>query len=149
VVSAKNDLFENFLSRIFAVADARILSAKRQMIFGRSEYVLVSNSLMPFSKVGEQGEVMHLAKSGRLIVKLNAAGSGIRPGELLFDGSGKRVGKVVELLGPVTAPYASVIPMTDRTGRIVGSKVFSGGFAKSHGQSKGAGRSTRSRYKRK
>jgi hypothetical protein len=45
----------------------------------------------------------------------------------------------------VNAPYASVIPMTDRTGRIVGSKVFSAGFSKSHGQSRGSGRSTRSR----
>jgi RNA-binding protein len=136
---------ENFVSRIFAVADARILLVERQMIFGRSEYVIVSNSLMPFTKVEELGEVMHLAKSGRLIVKLNAAGAGIRPGDLLVDESGKRVGKVVELLGPVNAPYASVIPMTDRTGRIVGSKVFSAGFSKSHGQSRGSGRSTRSR----
>jgi RNA-binding protein len=107
--------------------------------------MIVSNSLMPFTKVEELGEIIHLAKSGRLIVKLNAAGSGIRPGELLVDGSGKRVGKVVELLGPVSAPYASAIPMTDRTGRLVGSKVFSGGFAKSHSKSKGTGRSTRSR----
>jgi RNA-binding protein len=136
---------ENFVSRIFAVADARILLVERQMIFGRSEYVIVSNSLMPFTKVGELGEVIHLAKSGRLIVKLNEAGAGIRAGELLVDGSGKRVGKVAELLGPVNAPYASVIPMTDRTGRIVGSKVFSAGFSKSHGQSRGSGRSTRSR----
>jgi RNA-binding protein len=121
------------------------LLVERQMIFGRSEYVIVSNSLMPFTKVGELGEVMHLAKSGRLIVKLYVARAGIRPGELLVDGSGKRVGKVVELLGPVNAPYASVIPMTDRTGRIVGSKVFSGGFSKFLGQSKGSGRRTRSR----
>lgn len=71
------------------------------------------------------GEVMHLAKSGRLIVKLNAA-SGARPGELLMDGSGRRVGKIIELIGPVSAPYASVIPMTDRTARLAGAKVFSG-----------------------
>jgi hypothetical protein len=80
---------ENFLSRIFVVADARILLVERQMIFGRSEYVIVSNSLMPFTKVEELGEVMHLAKSGRLIVKLNAAGAGIRAGELLVEGSGQ------------------------------------------------------------
>ncbi|HEX7032512.1 MAG TPA: Gar1/Naf1 family protein [Nitrososphaera sp.] len=92
---------------------------------------------MPLTKVGEIGEVMHLAKSGRLIVKLNSAGAGIKAGELLVDGSGKRVGKVAELIGPVSAPYASVIPMTDRTRRLVGSKVFSGGFvkpARSHGK---------------
>lgn len=73
---------------------------------------------------------MHLAKSGRLIVKLNAAGAGVKAGELLVDGSGKRVGRVAELIGPMSTPYASVISMTDRTSRLVGIKIFSGGFAK-------------------
>ncbi|MEP0826652.1 MAG: hypothetical protein HRF40_14340 [Nitrososphaera sp.] len=85
-----------------------------------------------------------MAKSGRLIVKLNAAGTGIKAGELLIDGSGKRVGKVAELIGPVSAPYASVIPMTDRTSRLVGSKVFSGGFVKTfRSQGKGSGKRSR------
>ena len=77
--------------------------------------------------VGEIGEVMHLARSGRLIVKLT---SEARPGEILVDSAGKRVGKIAELIGPVKAPYASVIPMTDRTARLVGAKVFSAGMAK-------------------
>lgn len=88
---------------------------------------------MPLTKLDDVGEIMHLARSGRLIVKLNTAGADkVRPGELLIDGSGRKVGRVVELLGPVNAPYASVIPMTDRTSRLVGSKVFSGGFGKLH-----------------
>ncbi|AIF84111.1 RNA-binding protein involved in rRNA processing [Candidatus Nitrososphaera evergladensis SR1] len=79
-------------------------------------------------QMGEIGEVMHLAKSGRLIVKLNAAGAtGIRPGEVLIDSAGRRVGRISELIGPVNAPYASVIPMTDRTARLTGAKVFAGG----------------------
>lgn len=78
-------------------------------------------------EVGEIGEVMHLAKSGRLIVKLNAAGAGIKPGEVLIDSAGRRVGRIAELIGPVSAPYASVIPMTDRTARLAGAKVFAGG----------------------
>jgi len=99
---------------------------------------------MPVTKVGEIGEVMHLAKSGRLIVKLNAASAGIRAGELLVDGTGKRVGKVAELIGPVSAPYASVIPMTDRNSRLVGTKIFSGGFVrKTSSQGKGFGRRSR------
>ena len=77
--------------------------------------------------VGEIGEVMHLARSGRLIIKLTAEA---RPGEILVDSAGKRVGKIAELIGPVKAPYASVIPMTDRTARLVGAKVFSAGMAK-------------------
>jgi RNA-binding protein len=86
---------------------------------------------MPITKVDDVGEIMHLARSGRLIVKLSSAGvRKVKPGELLIDGSGRKVGRVVELLGPLSTPYASVIPMTDRTSRLVGSKVFSGGFAK-------------------
>lgn len=106
--------------------------------------MIASGSLMSFTNVGEIGEIMHLAKSGRLIVKLNAAGAGVRAGELLVDGSGKRVGRVAELIGPVSAPYASVIPMTDRTSRLVGAKVFSGGFAKTfRSQGRGSGRRSR------
>ena len=84
---------------------------------------------MNSTKVGEIGEVMHLAKSGRLIVKLNSAGAELHAGDLIVDASGKRVGRVSELIGPVSSPYASVIPMTDRTGRLAGNKVFSGGSA--------------------
>jgi RNA-binding protein len=91
-----------------------------------------SDQNMPLTKAYDDvGEVMHLARSGRLIVKLNPASADrVKPGELLIDGSGKRIGRVIELLGPVRTPYASAIPMTDRISRLVGSKVFSGGVAK-------------------
>jgi RNA-binding protein len=95
------------------------------------------------TEVGEIGEVLHLAKSGRLIVKLSGAGTGIRPGEMLVDAAGRRVGKISELIGPVSAPYASVIPMTDRTARLVGTKVFAGGPARPQGQRRDKGRRQR------
>lgn len=86
---------------------------------------------MPITQAEEVGEIIHLARSGRLIVKLNASGAErVKSGELLIDGSGKKVGRVAELIGPVRTPYASVITMTDRTSRLVGSKVFGAGFAK-------------------
>ena len=47
----------------------------------------------------ESGEVMHLAKSGRLIVKLGTAGKETKSGELLVDENGKRIGKVIEVIG--------------------------------------------------
>jgi RNA-binding protein len=85
----------------------------------------------------EIGEVVHLARSGRLIVKLYTPNNDrLKPGDLLIDGSGRRVGRVVELLGPVSSPYASVIPMTDRTSKLAGSKVFNGGYAKMPRRSK-------------
>src|SRR5215208_4420854 len=90
--------------------------------------MVISNQLMPITQAEEVGEIIHLARSGRLIVKLNAVGAErVKSGELLIDGSGRKVGKVAELIGPVRTPYASVITMTDRTSRLVGSKVFSGG----------------------
>src|SRR5918911_373209 len=92
--------------------------------------MIASSWHMPVTKLGEIGEVMHLAKSGRLIVKLNKQGASTKAGELLVDGSGKKVGRVAELIGPVRAPYASVIPMTDRTNRLIGCKIFSGGLAR-------------------
>jgi RNA-binding protein len=104
--------------------------------------MIASDWHMTLTKVGEIGEIMHLAKSGRLIVKLNVAGAGVKAGELLVDVSGKRVGKVAELIGPVSSPYASVIPMTDRTSRLIGAKMFSGGFAKTfRSLGRGSGRS--------
>jgi RNA-binding protein len=106
--------------------------------------MIASTWLMSLTNVGEIGEIMHLAKSGRLIVKLNAAGASIRAGELLVDGSGKRVGRIAELIGPVSAPYASVIPMTDRTSRLVGAKVFSGDYSgTSRSQGRGSGHRSR------
>jgi RNA-binding protein len=74
------------------------------------------------------GEVMHLTKSGRLIVRLRKDVKHIKNGELLVDANGKRIGKVIELIGPVKAPYASVAPSTDRIKKIIGTSIFSGGF---------------------
>ncbi len=70
---------------------------------------------------------MHLAKSSRLIVRLlGSSGKETRPGEILVDQKGKGVGKVLEVIGPVAAPYASVIPLTDRTNKVLGEKVYRG-----------------------
>ena len=60
------------------------------------------------------GVLMHRAKSGRLIVKLSRE---VRPGAFLFDGEKRKLGKVVELIGPVKAPYASVGVISSRTGK--------------------------------
>jgi len=74
---------------------------------------------------------MHLAKSSRLIVRLIGSGKEIRSGEILVDQKGRGVGKVVEVIGPVAAPYASAIPLTDRTSKIVGIKVYRGRSSRS------------------
>jgi RNA-binding protein len=72
----------------------------------------------------EVGEILHLAKSGRVIVKLEKK---VNTGEILLDSKGKKVARVVELIGSVKAPYASAIPMTDRIKKYVGTKMYRGG----------------------
>ncbi len=69
----------------------------------------------------EAGTVLHLAKSGRLIVK---AASLVHDGAFLVDENGRRAGKVMETIGPVSSPYLSVQPATERIERIIGTKVF-------------------------
>jgi RNA-binding protein len=71
----------------------------------------------------EAGEVIHIAKSGRLILKLGK-GIDLKPGESLFDDAGKKVGRVTELIGLVRAPYASVLLVDNRIKGTSGSKLF-------------------------
>ncbi len=68
------------------------------------------------------GVVLHLAKSGRLIVK--ASVTDIKVGTLLYDMKGKRVAKVAEVFGPVKEPYLSCIPLTDRVKKLEGQEVY-------------------------
>ena len=60
------------------------------------------------------GILLHQAKSGRLIVRLSQE---VRPGAFLFDREGKKLGRIVELIGPVKGPYASVAVVSSRVGK--------------------------------
>ena len=60
------------------------------------------------------GILIHQAKSGRLVVRLSKE---VRPGAVLLDDKGKKLGRVVELMGPVRAPYASVAVATSKLGK--------------------------------
>jgi RNA-binding protein len=60
------------------------------------------------------GTILHQAKSGRLIVRLSKE---VRPGAFLLDEGGKKLGKIVELIGPVRSPYASVAVVSSRLGK--------------------------------
>jgi|TARA_B100000809_G_C14992638_1_gene478602 RNA-binding protein len=69
----------------------------------------------------EVGEIMHLANSGRVIIKLSIE---IKEGQLLCNESNQKIAKVTELIGPVRNPYASAIPLTNNLKKITGMKVF-------------------------
>jgi RNA-binding protein len=49
-----------------------------------------------------------------------------REGMILVDDQGRRAGRILEMIGPVEAPYLSVQPFTERIERIVGSKLYVG-----------------------
>ncbi len=59
----------------------------------------------------EVGQILHRAKSGRLIIRLSEK---TEPGSILLDEKGRGAARVVELIGPVARPYASAAPMSAR-----------------------------------
>ena len=65
---------------------------------------------------------MHLANSGRVIVRLNKE---IKEGQILCDKNNQKIGRVTEMIGPVKSPFASVVPLTNNLKKISGIKVFS------------------------
>ena len=69
----------------------------------------------------EVGEILHLANSGRVIVRLSDT---VSAGQILCDEKSTRVAKVTELIGPVAKPYASAISLTDNVKKFVGKKMF-------------------------
>ena len=70
----------------------------------------------------EVGEVLHIANSGRVIVRLS---KDVREGQILCDKNNQKIGRVTELIGPVKNPFASAIPLTNNLKKISGVKVFS------------------------
>ena len=65
---------------------------------------------------------MHLANSGRVIIKLSSL---IKEGPFLCNEISQKIAKVTELIGPVKDPYASAIPLTNNLKKLNGMKVFS------------------------
>lgn len=69
----------------------------------------------------EVGAILHLANSGRLIVKLKQL---VEPGAILVDEKGRSVVKVSEIIGPTLSPYASGVPLTARITRAEKGKLY-------------------------
>jgi rRNA processing protein Gar1 len=71
----------------------------------------------------EVGEILHKAKSGRLILKVYEHTT-IKNGDTIVDSHGKKIGIINELIGSVKSPYASVILLRDEFKTKTGDKVF-------------------------
>lgn len=69
----------------------------------------------------EVGEVLHLAGSGRVIIRLSKP---LKDGQVIVDGTGIKVAKVSEMIGPFDAPYASAIPLTNNIKKHLGKQVY-------------------------
>ena len=69
----------------------------------------------------EVGEILHLASSGRVIVRLSKT---VTEDQILCDENSTKVAKVRELIGPVAKPYASAVSLTNNIKRFVGKKMF-------------------------
>ena len=69
----------------------------------------------------EVGEILHLASSGRVIVRLSKT---VTHDQILCDEKSTKVAKVTELIGPVAKPYASAISLTNNIKKFVGKKMF-------------------------
>lgn len=69
----------------------------------------------------EAGTIMHVAGSGRAIVRLSRA---VEEGRVLCDRRSSAVARVVELIGPVSAPFASAAPMSNSIAKYVGRRVY-------------------------
>jgi RNA-binding protein len=68
----------------------------------------------------EAATFLHKARSGRLIFRMTREAP---VGASLLDEGGRRLGKIIELIGPVKSPYASVAPYSDRAGK-KGDRAF-------------------------
>ena len=69
----------------------------------------------------EVGEILHLANSGRVIVRLSNT---VSAGQIICDESSTKVAKVTELIGPVAKPYAAAMSLTNNIKKFVGKKMF-------------------------
>ena len=70
------------------------------------------------------GEILHFSKSGRLIVKLDRFDSSMKTGQNISDDQGKMIGKITEFIGPITSPYASILPFIQKKNKLTGMKVY-------------------------
>ena len=70
------------------------------------------------------GDILHFSKSGRLIVKIDKYKPFMKSGLNISDSEEKKIGKISEILGPVSSPYASIIPFIQKRNKLSGTKVY-------------------------
>ena len=84
----------------------------------------MSESLGKCEFLRRLNKIIHLSKSGNLIVRLD---SNMYPklGEKVFDSKLREIGKIRDIFGPVLKPYISISPTTSDPSSFVGKLVYS------------------------
>lgn len=67
------------------------------------------------------GKVLHLSKSGRLIVKSQLK---VKPGSVTLSQDLKNIGTIFDIFGPVENPYISVKPSIRTPSNYVGQILY-------------------------
>ncbi len=70
------------------------------------------------------GKIIHLSKSGNLILRLEAEGYP-RLGEKVVDSRLKEIGRVQDVFGPSAKPYISISPTANNPHSLIGKVAYS------------------------
>lgn len=66
------------------------------------------------------GKILHLARSGRLVIQLRTIAF---EGQIIIDNQNTKIGRIMEIIGSVDKPYASVQPLMKITKHHLGKEV--------------------------
>ncbi|RLG60936.1 H/ACA RNA-protein complex protein Gar1 [Candidatus Geothermarchaeota archaeon] len=67
------------------------------------------------------GKILKLTKGKLFVIKLNRK---ISVGSYLYDSSKKRIGAVIDLIGPVNSPYCISKPLVEKPEKLIGINVY-------------------------
>jgi len=67
------------------------------------------------------GSILHLSKSGRLIIKSNQE---VKAGTWILDQNGNKIAKVHEIIGSVKSPYISATPLEKYVTKVIGETAY-------------------------
>jgi len=48
----------------------------------------------------------------------------MKTGQNISNDQGKMIGKITEFIGPITSPYASILPFIQKKNKLTGMKVY-------------------------
>ena len=67
------------------------------------------------------GKILHYAKNKMFVIE---AEDKILPETILISSRGKKIGKVVDVIGPINKPYLVVKPLVENPEKYVGGEAY-------------------------